>query len=77
MAAFYLISGYFCPKSLDRKGFRKFVLDKLVRLGGPFILFSMFLGPLLYLWQFAYASAFAQYPLYDLYYVSSSLSCWI
>merc|ERR1712199_128140 len=34
MAPFYLISAYFCPRSLDRKGFRKFVVDKLVRLGG-------------------------------------------
>merc|ERR1711977_335917 len=55
MAAFFLISAYFCPKSLDRKGFRAFVIDKLVRLGGPFILFSTLLGPLLYLWTDAYA----------------------
>merc|ERR1711904_524366 len=30
MAAFYLISAYFCPKSLDRKGFRSYCIDKLV-----------------------------------------------
>merc|ERR1712241_552417 len=39
MAAFYLISAYFCPKSLDRKGFRSYCIDKIVRLGGPFILY--------------------------------------
>jgi len=55
MAAFFLISAYFCPKSLDRKGFRAFVIDKLVRLGGPFILFSTLLGPLLTMWCSAYA----------------------
>jgi hypothetical protein len=55
MGAFFLISAYFCPKSLDRKGFRAFVIDKLVRLGGPFLLFSMLLGPVLYVWQYAYA----------------------
>ena len=54
MSAFYLISGYFCPKSLDRKGFRHFVLDKLVRLGGPFLLWSALLRPVLYIWCYAY-----------------------
>merc|ERR1711959_102488 len=61
MAAFYLISAYFCVKSLDRKGFRRFVIDKLVRLGGPFILWSMLLSPLLYLWTDAYAGIPLQY----------------
>merc|ERR1711977_73977 len=55
MAAFYLISAYFCPKSLDRKGFRSFCIDKLVRLGGPFIIYSTLLGPMMYLWCQAYA----------------------
>ena len=47
MAAFFFVSAYFCPKSLDRKGFRVFVIDKIVRLGGPFVLFTLFLAPLL------------------------------
>ena len=55
MAAFFLVSGYFCPNSLDRKGFRDFVLDKLVRLGGPFLIYFMVLGPLLKVWTRAYA----------------------
>merc|ERR1711992_433655 len=54
MAAFYLISAYFCPKSLDRKGFRSYCIDKLVRLGGPYILYSTLLGPMMYLWCQAY-----------------------
>merc|ERR1712149_108879 len=54
MAAFYLISAYFCPKSLDRKGFRSYCIDKIVRLGGPFILYSTLLGPMMYLWCQAY-----------------------
>merc|ERR1711977_639206 len=61
MAAFYLISAYFCPKSLDRKGFRSFCIDKIVRLGGPFILYSTLLGPLTYLWCQAYAGAPLEY----------------
>merc|ERR1712241_1288758 len=61
MAAFYLISAYFCPKSLDRKGFRSYCIDKLVRLGGPFILFSTLLGPMMNLWCQAYAGAPLEY----------------
>merc|ERR1711968_32986 len=54
MATFFLISGLFCPKSLDRKGFRNFVLDKMVRLGGPFLIYSVLLGPAMDLWISAY-----------------------
>merc|ERR1712193_511841 len=61
MAAFYLISAYFCPKSLDRKGFRSYCIDKLVRLGGPFILYSTLLGPTMYLWCQAYAGEPLEY----------------
>ena len=55
MATFFLVSGLFCPTSLDRKGFRKFVIDKIIRLGGPWIMWSAFLGPLLEMWVNAYA----------------------
>merc|ERR1712241_1308900 len=61
MAAFYLISAYFCPKSLDRKGFRSFCIDKLVRLGGPFIIYSTLLGPMMYLWCQAFAGEPLEY----------------
>merc|ERR1712241_1487463 len=61
MAAFYLISAYFCPKSLDRKGFRSYCIDKIVRLGGPYILYSTLLGPLTYLWCQAYAGEPLEY----------------
>ncbi|UPR04381.1 hypothetical protein HOP50_16g77220 [Chloropicon primus] len=57
MAAFFLISGYFCPKSLDRKGFRAFVADKIVRLGGPLVLWSAAFRPLVTLFEQAYAGA--------------------
>ena len=58
MGTFFLISAYFCPQSLDKKGFRRFVMDKLVRLGGPFILWSTLLGPVLNIWCDAYAGSF-------------------
>jgi len=54
MSTFFLVSGYFCPRSLDRKGFRKFVLDKIVRLGGPFVIYSVLLGPAMDLWISSY-----------------------
>jgi len=44
---FMFISAYFCSKSLDRKGFRTFVLDKLVRFGGPYLMYSCIFGPVL------------------------------
>jgi len=50
MGLFLFISAYFCPASLDRKGIRNFVLDKIVRLGGAFILYSALLGPLNQMW---------------------------
>lgn len=55
MAAFYLISGIFCPSSFERKGFCDFVLDKLVRLGIPFFAYDMAIGPGLVAWTQAYA----------------------
>merc|ERR1712188_280534 len=48
MASFFLISAYFCPASLDRKGFRMFVFDKMVRLGIPFLVMMNALGCPLY-----------------------------
>lgn len=57
MAAFFFISGCFCPASLDRKGFRDFVLSKILRLGGPFFLYSMALGPGLLALTMKYAGA--------------------
>ena len=65
MGAFYLVSGIFCPKSLDRKGFRKFVIDKIIRLGGPWIMWSAFLGPLLEMWVNAYAGLPVTYTYND------------
>ena len=37
MGLFFLISGYFVPGSLARKGSTRFVLDRLVRLGVPLV----------------------------------------
>jgi surface polysaccharide O-acyltransferase-like enzyme len=40
MAAFFLIAGYFTPRSLDKKGSAGFINDRLIRLGIPLLLFT-------------------------------------
>ena len=37
MGLLFLISGYFSPQSLDRKGPARFVRDRLIRLGIPLV----------------------------------------
>lgn len=46
MGLFFFISGYYTPRSLDKKGYRKFILDRLLRLGVPLLFFALVLGPL-------------------------------
>jgi fucose 4-O-acetylase-like acetyltransferase len=46
MALFFLISAYFLPASLDRKGTRKYMTDRLVRLGIPTLIFLFLAFPL-------------------------------
>ncbi|HEX4216142.1 MAG TPA: acyltransferase family protein [Candidatus Dormibacteraeota bacterium] len=46
MGAFFLVSGYFSPASYDRKGWGRFLLDRLVRLVIPMLFFYFILGPL-------------------------------
>jgi len=46
MGFFFLLAGYFTPASLDRKGYRQFILDRLIRLGIPILAFGLLLGPL-------------------------------
>ncbi len=45
MGLFFLISGYFVPGSVDRKGLLKYTKDRLVRLGIPLVLFSLLVSP--------------------------------
>ncbi len=54
MALMFFVSGLFVWDSLGRKGGGRFILDRLVRLGVPFIAFAALLAPL------AYAPAYLQ-----------------
>ncbi len=47
LGAFFFISAYFLPRSLERKGAGRFLLDRLVKLGIPYALFSFLVSPLL------------------------------
>jgi glucan biosynthesis protein C len=40
MSAFFLLAGYFTPRSLDKKGRASFIKDRLIRLGIPLLLFT-------------------------------------
>jgi fucose 4-O-acetylase-like acetyltransferase len=46
MGLFFLLAGYFTPASLERKGYARFIGDRILRLGLPLLAFGLFLGPL-------------------------------
>jgi len=46
MGFFFLLAGYFTPRSLERKGYAQFLLDRFLRLGLPLLGFILILGPL-------------------------------
>jgi len=47
MGLFFFYSGYFVPKSYDKKGRYNFLFDRVKRLGVPFVVYSFLLGPYL------------------------------
>jgi surface polysaccharide O-acyltransferase-like enzyme len=40
MTAFFLLAGYFTPRSLEHKGVKAFLLDRLIRLGVPLLVYT-------------------------------------
>ncbi|SDZ52657.1 Acyltransferase family protein [Asanoa ishikariensis] len=55
IGTFFFIAGLFAPAAMARKGPGKFVSERLVRLGVPFLLFALLVWPL-FMW-FAYLAA--------------------
>ncbi len=47
LGLFFMISGYFTPSSYDYKGPRRFLRDRLLRLGIPLLCYDLFIQPLL------------------------------
>jgi len=50
MGCLFLISGYFTPASFDRKGPRRFLIDRLVRLGIPLLIYDRVMYPFIVYW---------------------------
>jgi len=71
MGLLFLISAYFIPRAYDRKGFCRFVRDRLFRLGVPTLVYMLILNPLIALVMAAFkgqtltaAAVGAQYARY-------------
>ena len=47
LGLFFLLGGYFTPKSYDRKGVRKFWKERLIRLGIPLFLYVVVINPII------------------------------
>jgi glucans biosynthesis protein C len=45
LGCFFMISGYFTPGALDKKGTWSFMKDRLLRIGVPLVLFSFLVRP--------------------------------
>jgi glucan biosynthesis protein C len=50
LGLFYLIAGYFTPRPYDRKGAKRFIVERLVRLGIPLIVYALVINPLVTYW---------------------------
>ncbi|MBS4174684.1 acyltransferase family protein [Bacillus sp. FJAT-49736] len=47
MGLFFFLSGYFVPRSYERKGNVKFLKDRFIRLGIPLLFYLFIIGPLI------------------------------
>lgn len=45
MGFFFLLAGYFTPASFDRRGARRYLGDRAIRLGIPLVVYGVTLGP--------------------------------
>lgn len=52
MGAFFLLAGYFTPRSYDRKGFGHFLGARFLRLGIPLLFFYFVLSPIAFIGYF-------------------------
>ncbi len=46
MSLFFFVSGYFIPASLERKGTKTFILDRIKRLGIPVLIYIFIIHPI-------------------------------
>jgi peptidoglycan/LPS O-acetylase OafA/YrhL len=64
MGLFFFISGYFVPRSIDRKGPAAFSRDRLIRLGLPLLAFLLILRPIANLHAWLTSPEPISFPLY-------------
>jgi glucan biosynthesis protein C len=50
LGLFFMIAGYFTPGPYDRKGAGRFIMDRLIRLGIPLVLYAFVINPLVTYW---------------------------
>jgi glucans biosynthesis protein C len=50
LGLFFMVAGYFSPHPYDRKGAWHFILDRLIRLGIPLVLYALVINPLVTYW---------------------------
>jgi len=48
LGLFFMIAGYFTPPAYDRKGTGQFLVDRLKRLGIPWLIFEVLINPLIH-----------------------------
>ncbi|MFA6409728.1 MAG: acyltransferase family protein [Gammaproteobacteria bacterium] len=46
MSLFFMIAAYFIPKSLEKKGTKKFIADRFYRLGMPIVIYIFLIHPI-------------------------------
>jgi len=47
MGLLFLVAGYFTPVSYDKKNFKKFIIERLIRLGIPALLYMLIINPII------------------------------
>merc|ERR1711937_666864 len=63
MPLFFFFSGYFVPRSFDKKGAYVFIMERAKRLGIPFVVYIFLLGPFCRrMWFLAFYKGSAEVP---------------
>jgi len=64
LGLFYLIAGYFSPNPYNRKGAKRFIADRLLRLGLPLIFYALVINPLVTYWAAVKGGYVGSFPGY-------------
>lgn len=56
MSLFFMIAAYFVPRSLEKKGAKKFIQDRLIRLGIPTLIYMLIINPIVMQISYSYGA---------------------